>query len=253
MFSSWTNIVIESINCVTYVPPGTGKITHTNRPFHGIVLNDENAQRDYHFSDGTVLKTRGNDLFYLPKGSTYHVTTISPGGCYAVNIVADINDKPFCVNFRNAEHIRKIFKNADKTWLSNPSYCRISSIKNAYDIIVQGCIEEEKKYISTALERLIFPAIEMINQKFTDNTLSLSSLSKECKISEAYFRRIFNNKYGVSPKEYIINLRINYAKQLLVYGELSIQEIAAACGFSEPCHFSREFKKRTGVSPSKYL
>ena len=253
MFSSWTNIVISDINWIMYVPPGTGKITHTNRPFHGIVLNDEGAERDYYFSDGTVLKTRGNDLFYLPKGSSYYVTTTSPSGCYAINIEADINDIPFSVNFRNADQVRKIFKKADKIWLSNPSYCKISSIKSAYDIIVQGCIEEEKKYTPTAQEKLIFPAIEMLSHKFTDNSLSVSSLSKECGISEAYFRRIFTNKYGVSPKEYIINLRINYAKNLLKYGELSIEETAISCGFTEACHFSREFKKRTGISPKKFL
>lgn len=235
------------------MPPGTGKVTHTNRPYHGIVLNDEDAERDYYFSDGTVLKTRGNDLFYLPKGSSYYVKSISLGGCYAINIEADINDKPFSVNFRNAENIRKIFKNADKIWLSNPSYCKIYSIKSAYDIIVQGCIEEEKKYTPTTQESLILPAIKIINHKFADNTLPVSMLSKECGISEAYFRRIFTNKYGVSPKEYIINLRINYAKNLLKCGELSVEETAISCGFTEACHFSREFKKRTGVSPKNFI
>lgn len=90
-------------------------------------------------------------------------------------------------------------------------------------------------------EKLLAPALEIINHKFNDNSLKVSDLSKICSISEAYFRRLFTNKYGVSPKEYILKLRINYAKQLLIHGELSISEIASACCFSEKCHFSREF------------
>ena len=73
-----------------------------------------------------------------------------------------------------------------------------------------------------------------------------------CNVSEAYFRRIFTEKYGISPKEYIINMRIDYAKQLLRSGQMSVSDTARACGYFEESHFSREFSKRVGVSPCEY-
>ena len=45
---------------------------------------------------------------------------------------------------------------------------------------------------------------------------------------------------------------MEYAKQLLILGEFEISEIAELCGYSEPCHFLREFSRRVGVNPSQY-
>jgi AraC-like DNA-binding protein len=71
-------------------------------------------------------------------------------------------------------------------------------------------------------------------------------------VSEVYLRKIFEKKFGVSPKEYMISLRMEYAKQLLSSGEVGVAEVAQMCGYAEPCHFSREFKKRFGISPKNY-
>ena len=52
--------------------------------------------------------------------------------------------------------------------------------------------------------------------------------------------------------DYITDYRIEYAKMLLRMGTLSVSEVASLCGFCEPCHFSREFSRRVGMSPSEY-
>lgn len=102
-------------------------------------------------------------------------------------------------------------------------------------------------------EQMIQPAIDAINRDFTKNDLSVKALAEMCGISEAYFRRIFTDKFSVSPKEYIISLRIEYAKRLLQSAQFSVSEVAQLCGYFEPCHFSREFTKYTGVSPRTYI
>jgi AraC-like DNA-binding protein len=73
-----------------------------------------------------------------------------------------------------------------------------------------------------------------------------------CGVSEVYFRKIFQDQFGVTPKEYLIRMRIEYAKSLLLSEQFTVSEIATLCGYSEPCHFSREFSKRVGVSPNQY-
>ncbi|MBE6591666.1 MAG: helix-turn-helix transcriptional regulator, partial [Ruminococcaceae bacterium] len=73
-----------------------------------------------------------------------------------------------------------------------------------------------------------------------------------CGVSEVYFRKLFLNSFGVSPKEYMIQKRMDYAKNLLKSGDFSISEIATLCGYTESCHFSREFSKREGISPNQY-
>ena len=100
--------------------------------------------------------------------------------------------------------------------------------------------------------RLIAPAIEAIERDFTSVCLTVSALAELCSMSEVYFRKIFLHMFGISPKEYLIRKRMEYAKQLIELGELEISKIAEMCGYSEPCHFSREFKKRFGISPNNY-
>lgn len=251
MFSSWKDIIITQIQVAMYVPPGSGRAEFFDRPFHGLVLNDSSARRDYIFSDGTILPTRGNDLFYLPKGSDYYVKTIAHGGCYAINFDADISDTPFLVNIKKAD-ILKHFKNAANAWHKMDPFAFVLARSALYNIILEGLNEQSRKYVPTSRFDIIAPAEEIIHNSFTDNSLSISSLSKACNISDAYFRRIFMEKHNVSPKEYIIFLRLKYACQLLTTGEFSVMEVATLCGYSEQCHFTREFTKRVGISPSAY-
>ena len=91
----------------------------------------------------------------------------------------------------------------------------------------------------------------MINECFTED-ISIAELSRRCNVSDTYFRKLFVDKFGVRPKEYIIMLRINYAKRLLQSRQFTVSEVAALCGYSEECHFSRIFKKVTGENPNNY-
>lgn len=254
MFNSeaWARAVITDIALTIHVHPANHRAVHKNRPYHGLVLNEPNAERDYYFSDGTVMHTAGEQLFYLPKGSSYRVFPIENRGtnsCYAINFDAEITDSPFVMSFRNSEHLAKLFRDASNAWLVQDEFCRTNIMRMLYEIILAMNEEQKKKYAPSGTEKLITPAIERINAEFLKNELSVALLAEECGITESYFRRIFTRKYGVSPKEYIIRLRIGYAKDLLLSGEVSVTEAAAICGYAEATHFSREFSKRVGASP----
>ena len=250
MFKNWEDITVSEIVVAMWVLPETGKTIHNNRPTHGFILNDSDGQKDYYFSDGTVLKTYENEFFYLPKGSYYKVETVKKGGCYAINFDADISGKPFSMSFRDNEKILKVFKDSEKAWREKTPFYQATIKKAVYEIILMIVKEQQKKYVPSEKEKIIMPALEKIKSDFTKNELSVSELSKICGISEVYFRRIFMDKFGISPKEYIIKMRISYAKDLLKSGQFSVSEVAKICGYAEQCHFSREFTKRTGENPS---
>ena len=82
--------------------------------------------------------------------------------------------------------------------------------------------------------------------------LSIDDIAEKSNISEVYFRRLFKEKYGISPVQYINNRRIKLAKDLLVKDEMTINEISQVCGFSDLYSFSRAFKKKVGTAPSQY-
>ena len=252
MNEAWNDIIITKIKVAVYVGPNSGKHIHNDRPFHGLVLNDSNGIKDYVFDDGTVLHTKGRDIFYLPKGSSYYVKQHEIGGCYAINFDADFTDEPFCISFRNSDALLQSFKGACDAWMSGGPMSNALVMRTLYDGIYQMQKELSKQYVSGAGAALISPAIAEIEKNFNQSNFSVAHLARKCGISEVYLRRLFIASFGVSPKEYIIQKRIECAKSLLASGHFSISEVSDLCGYSEPCHFSREFKKRVGVAPTEY-
>ncbi len=90
-----------------------------------------------------------------------------------------------------------------------------------------------------------------INSNFM-NPIELEELSKSIGYSYHHFRHIFKEFYGISPKQYILNVRINHAKLLLQQGDLSVNEIARMCGFESASQFIATFKKNIGQTPLNY-
>lgn len=254
MLKQWNDAIVSKISVALYVKPGTGVMTHTDRPFHGFIINDENAVKDYVFSNGRVMRTNGGDLFYLPKHSSYNVKSINHTGCYAINFDTfnEIICDPFVISFRNNEQLLKSFRAAEKEWRTQSESMQSAAMRAVYDIIFQINAERQRMYVPDTHFKVIAPALEKITLDFTNNELTVAELAAMCNVSEAYFRRLFEAKLGISPKEYIINKRMGYAKQLLETGEITVNQTAELCGYAEISHFSREFAKRVGVPPSEY-
>lgn len=79
---------------------------------------------------------------------------------------------------------------------------------------------------------------------------SSEGLAKEVGMSHTSFRRHFKQSTGMSPMQYLLELRLRKAQSLIANTRLPVQTIAAECGFENPLYFSRFFKQRTGLSPS---
>ena len=83
-------------------------------------------------------------------------------------------------------------------------------------------------------------------------SIVLDDLASRFYISKFYLSRIFKEQFGVSIGDYLLQVRITHAKQLLRFSRDSLDAIAAACGFGTLYYFSRMFKKVEGISPSTY-
>lgn len=252
MTEQWKNLRVKKITLAMWVLPRFGKAYHENRPAHGLVLNDEGKENTYFFSDGRVLHTKGNELFYLPKGSTYRVKSENTSNCYAINFDAELTEEPFSIPIRDAEPMRKLFREAAKEWKAHADTRELSAMSALYEIVYLMVKENKRDYHPSGHAMLLEPAVKAMQTRFSENTLSVAEFSEMCGVSEVYFRKMFQNQFGISPKEYLIRMRIEYAKSLLLSEQFSVSEVAILCGYAEPCHFSREFSKRVGVSPNQY-
>ena len=252
MTEQWKKLSVKKITLAMWVLPRFGKTYHENRLAHGLVLNDEGKDNTYFFSDGRVLHTKGNELFYLPKGSTYRVKSADNSNCYAINFDAELSEEPFSIPIRDPEPMRKLFRDAAKEWKAHSDTRELSAMSALYEIVRLMIKENEREYHPSGHATLLDPAVKAMETRFSENSLSVAELSELCGVSEVYFRKMFQDRFGISPKEYLIRMRIEYAKSLLLSEQFSVSEVAALCGYSEPCHFSREFSKRVGVTPSQF-
>ena len=96
------------------------------------------------------------------------------------------------------------------------------------------------------------PIVAYLEQHYADPALSNAILAEQGRISEVYMRQLFRERLGTSPKQYVQELRMQKAKQLLSEGDAPVGEIAAACGFTAIYHFCRTFKEATGRAPTDY-
>ena len=82
--------------------------------------------------------------------------------------------------------------------------------------------------------------------------LSLSEISSECSVSAPYASRIFKKYMNMTVTEYINNEKLYYACELILNTSMNISEIADYLGYSDVFYFSKLFKKKFGISPSRY-
>lgn len=94
-------------------------------------------------------------------------------------------------------------------------------------------------------------ALMYINEYFTTD-VNIESLAESSNYSVSRFRELFKARTGVSPKTYILEKRIDYAKQLLRETKLSLREISQLTGFTDYPQFNKFFNRRLGMNPKEY-
>ena len=105
---------------------------------------------------------------------------------------------------------------------------------------------QPKSSVFNLAEALVF-----INKNYK-NSISVKSLATLAHMSVRNFSRAFHQAYNISPINYIIQLRIQHAYELLRITDISISEVAYLCGFQDSNYFARQFKRASGLTPKEY-
>jgi len=85
-----------------------------------------------------------------------------------------------------------------------------------------------------------------------DKKLTLADLARKAQLSASHYSMVFKKNTGRAPLDYLIQLKIQKACQLLDHTSLRVKEVALNIGYDDPYYFSRIFKKLMGVSPKEY-
>jgi AraC-like DNA-binding protein len=110
-----------------------------------------------------------------------------------------------------------------------------------------SALKRQAAICSKRMERIV----EYLRGNF-DKSVSLPELAALVEMNPFVLQRQFQRQYGISPHEYLAIHRINMAKQHIQVGT-ALADVAHLCGFADQSHLTRQFKRRTGLTPGNYV
>jgi AraC family transcriptional regulator len=90
-------------------------------------------------------------------------------------------------------------------------------------------------------------------RSFTHANISLTDLASCVHLSPFHFSRLFRQTLGISPYQYVLRMKIEHAKKMIIHYNGSLSEIAYTLNFTDQAHFSNVFKKVTGICPREFV
>lgn len=114
-------------------------------------------------------------------------------------------------------------------------------------------IEPEKPQIVPFDELFMKRVMEIMHNQMDNSKLTIDEFAQELGMGRTVFYQKLKSIVGLSPVDFIREMRIKRAMQLMETGEYNVSTIAYMTGFNDPKYFSKCFKKRYGVSPSEFV
>ena len=225
----------------TYLKKGDVYQT-SNRGCYGISLCEKG--RLIYAQDGNEIILEPNHAVILPPDTPYSLRCDKDGVFPVINF---LTMDPLCqrvtvLEITDIRFLQQCYEDMKRLLLVRENRAKCMSI--LYDILHHVSQQNNRGILQDAVDR--------IYNSYHLPDISIAQLAKDSQISEVYFRRLFKERFGMPPKQFIINLRIGKAKLLLSEGHLKIWAVSEACGFPDPYSFCRIFRQHTGMTPQEY-
>ncbi|MBI4978721.1 MAG: helix-turn-helix transcriptional regulator [Spirochaetes bacterium] len=211
------------------------------------------------FCDDTrCIHAAPGDMIILPSENDYRIKTRSQSmRCYTTVV--------FPCGMGNGEiaelitaRMPKIAIGINRRWFFEAIRSRLSSPhayaqKAAFYSIVSLIYEINMPHPEHAAESAaVESALREIQRRIAEPAIDVGQLAGLSGLNRSYFIRLFKSRVGVPPRQYFLRLKVEASQPLLSRTELPVHKIADDFGFADQFHFSRIFKKWTGVSPRTY-
>lgn len=189
----------------------------------------------------------------LPKGCDYFWKCMEPGECFFIEFEAEGELTEFdSFEIADCDPIVTAFSKIEKSLSAKKPYYKQECNYYLYEILCFLLKSAKKEPTHPKNLEVLRPAERYILENYFDSAITNDFLAGLCGISTVYFRKCFENTYGVSPIRYLHNFRIGKAKAILRSDYDSVEQVALSVGYNSIYHFSKMFRMYTGQSPSEY-
>lgn len=198
------------------------------------------------------------DILYVEREDTYRVSAGDEGSRFIVAnffVAKDTRQTPFpfphVIRSARVSLYETLFRELHVAWTGKGVAHRLLS-RSVLDSILYNLVRDalQARLHAHGIGKIQAALTHIENNYNTD--VRVDDLAAMVGVTAAYFRRLFKDATGHSPKDYILYLRILRSMDYVKSDLYSLAEIAEKLGFSSVSHFSRAFKNRTGQSPMAY-
>lgn len=219
--------------------------------------SDENGWNGFHIwcvdGGGAQIKVGNEEYYILPDDvflfdlSTNHICTHDPRNPLRVTTIYFS-----CVTL---EHGSKIIRQDSFLCEAIRRGVRYEQLgeKQMAQMWLHAAIYEifQKKELKKEIPECVIKACSLIQEAFPEMP-SLEELSRKTGYSQNQLIRLFSRSLNITPIQYAIKKKMEYAKGMLMYSNKSVAEIAYNTGYIDVSYFSKVFKKSTGCTPNEY-
>jgi len=227
----------------------TGRYHTKKRAFAALSFREISDSR--YIYRGTQLSAHSGDISFVPAGVAYdRVTEAEEIIVIHFSMLNCAEDEIRVFTPADPARYRAMFRRILDVWTEKPRGYRSAATAIFYEILAQ--MQYDRLGEEEARDSRIRETARYMQANFHDPSLSIAALARRACISEALLRRDFRKTYGTSPKDYLDNLRMQYAVSLLGAGYFTQTEIAQRCGYADVKYFRTAFRRRMGVCLSQY-
>ncbi|MGE4453543.1 MAG: response regulator [Sphaerochaeta sp.] len=142
-----------------------------------------------------------------------------------------------------------VIENQEQAMLESSS---LEALQEAYRKAMQSLLVQYREEREVQVSKPIRSSVGYLQEHYKDEMLSLELVSEQVHLNSSYFSALFKKSMGLGFSEYVLALRIQEAKRLLVETNKGIAEIALEIGYHDPKHFTKLFKKSCQIKPNEY-
>ncbi|MBQ8309447.1 MAG: helix-turn-helix transcriptional regulator [Clostridia bacterium] len=196
-----------------------------------------------------------NEIAFIPSGTEFTRSAVEPVSYYHISFCSQ-GDHPFRMLLSPGklgipqEQVIPMINSMDHAFLMTDNRELITHLVER--IFAENYLFGKNKKVNLPhLSEEVLSTIRYMNSHLSED-LSMDALAARVYLSHTGLIWKFKQELGTTPSQYLILLRLRYAKQLLLDHPYSITEIAELCGYANPYYFTNSFRKYSGMSPTVF-
>ena len=221
-------------------------ICHMKNRYSSCIIIGLSGILEFKFDDSSVI-LHENDALFIPESLSYDVYCLEASDSLIINFhTFDKYDHPTL--------LKKIDKKIAEEYYEKLNFLLLKPEEN-FNMLISTYYRLfshffDNKALGNDLEQMVKKAEILILENFSSPTFSCDYIAKKLNISEVYLRKLFVKYRNMPPSKFLIQTRMQHARQLIIEEGSTISETYRSVGYSDIYQFSRAYKKYFGYAPS---